>query len=210
MSLDHQRNCIIKIVVVGNANAGKTSIIKRYCYNEMTKNYKATIGTDFAVKTITINNVTVMIQFWDIAGQERFGTMTNHYYRDAHGALIVFDMTDPASFQGVVKWRDDIDRKMQPTPNVPTLVLANKNDMKGKCPTIPDNEISELVSRYENFIGWKNTSAITQENIHESVALLIEKILEKPGSLYPGNDKGVDLNSSKSAEEEDSRCCAGQ
>jgi Ras-related protein Rab-7L1 len=63
MSLDHQRNCIIKIVVVGNANAGKTSIIKRYCYNEMTKNYKATIGTDFAVKTITINNVTVMIQF---------------------------------------------------------------------------------------------------------------------------------------------------
>lgn len=74
--------------------------------------------------------------------------------------------------------------------------------MKGKCPTIPDNEISELVSRYENFIGWyfhysfyffshliylrKNTSAITQENIHESVALLIEKILEKPGSLYPG------------------------
>lgn len=75
--------------------------------------------------------------------------------------------------------------------------------MKGKYPTIPDNEISELVSRYENFIGWyfhiysfyfvshlinlrKNTSAITQENIHESVALLIEKILEKPGSLYPG------------------------
>lgn len=71
--------------------------------------------------------------------------MTNHYYRDAHGALIVFDMTDPISFQGVVKWRDDIgkfellslsllfsagshfvDRKMQPTPNVPTLVLANK------------------------------------------------------------------------------------
>lgn len=56
-------NCIIKIVVVGNANAGKTSLIKRYCYNEMTKNYKATIGTDFAVKTVVINNITVMIQF---------------------------------------------------------------------------------------------------------------------------------------------------
>eukprot|EP01126_Amoeba_proteus_P048844 TRINITY_DN566_c0_g1_i22.p1 TRINITY_DN566_c0_g1~~TRINITY_DN566_c0_g1_i22.p1 ORF type:complete len:138 (-),score=2.89 TRINITY_DN566_c0_g1_i22:730-1143(-) len=77
-------------------------------------------------------------------GQERFGTMTSHYYRDAlgmylfqppltplEGALIVFDLTDEASFKAIEKWKDDMERKMKPDPNVPTLIIGNK---VGTCP----------------------------------------------------------------------------
>jgi len=206
----------VKIVVVGNAYAGKTSIIKRYCYGEMSKNYRATIGTDFATSTLVVKNKIVRIQFWDIAGQERFGTMTNHYYRDAHGALIVFDLTEDSSFKGVVKWKDDMERKMQPNNNVPTLLLANKCDLvkqnKSALAVLP-TQVDEIVNQYK-LLGWKETSAFTQENIPESIEYLVEKILEQPGLFEENESKSAfrvvrkDAKRTTVIEEEEYQCCS--
>ncbi|KAG7261124.1 hypothetical protein CRUP_004312, partial [Coryphaenoides rupestris] len=121
---------LYKILVIGDLGVGKTSIIKRYVHHNFSPNYRATIGVDFALKVLHWDQETVRLQLWDIAGQERFGNMTRVYYREAMGAFIVFDVTRPASFEAITKWKEDLDSKLTLANgrNVATVLLANKCD----------------------------------------------------------------------------------
>jgi small GTP-binding protein len=85
---------------------GKTSTIKRYVEDVFSNRYKATIGVDFALKMVEVDEKTlVRLQLWDIAGQERFGSMTRVYYRDADAAVVMFDLTAQRTFDAVAKWK---------------------------------------------------------------------------------------------------------
>ena len=90
------------------------------------------IGVDFALKVIQWSpDIIVRLQLWDIAGQERFGNMTRVYYKEALGAFVVCDVTRQSTFEGVTKWKDDIDAKVSlPNAwgggNIPVVLLANK------------------------------------------------------------------------------------
>jgi small GTP-binding protein len=169
----------VKIVVVGNANCGKTSIVRRYCCHEFSSNYKATLGADFALKTINKEGVNYKLQFWDIAGQERFGTMTSHYYRDAMAAIIVFDLTDQSSLTAVSKWKQDMDRKMTDS-NIPLIILANKDDLieGDEAYSYFNAELDKLALSYSNCIGYMYTSAYKNTGIQEAMTILIDKIID--------------------------------
>jgi len=123
---------LFKVLVVGDIGTGKTSIIKRFVHNIFSMHYKSTIGVDFALKVINWDAKTIVrLQLWDIAGQERFGNMTRVYYKEAVGAMVVFDVTRVTTFEAVSKWKNDIDQKVfinedQP---IPVVLLANKCDM---------------------------------------------------------------------------------
>jgi len=85
---------------------------------------------DFAVKVVDWDdNTTISLQLWDVAGHERYGTMTSVYYKYAIAAIIVFDVSRPATFDTVLKWRADVNSKVM-LPNtkepIPTLLLAKK------------------------------------------------------------------------------------
>ena len=104
---------LYKVLVVGEGNTGKTCIIRRYVHNIFQMSTKATIGVDFALKVLNWDRTkNITLQIWDIAGQERYGQMTRVYYQAAVGALIVYDVTRPESFDAVVKWKQDIDHKV--------------------------------------------------------------------------------------------------
>jgi len=120
----------------------------------------------------------VSLQLWDIAGQERFGTMTPIYYKRAVGALIVFDMNDPRTFHAVHNWVNDIKEKLRPTENIPILLLGNKIDTlkDGILKPIPQEQIQDLVTKY-SFLGWQGTSAKENINITESIDQLLGAIL---------------------------------
>ncbi|XDV18602.1 hypothetical protein PO909_024260 [Leuciscus waleckii] len=107
-----QQERLLKVLVIGDLGVGKTSIIKRYVHQIFSQHYRATIGVDFALKVLNWDHRTVIrLQLWDIAGQERYGNMTRVYYREAVGALVVFDMTRASTFQAVLKWKKDLDSK---------------------------------------------------------------------------------------------------
>jgi len=176
---------LYKVLVIGDYAVGKTSIIKRYCEGYFTPNYKLTIGVDFAVKSIEWDkNTVVNLQLWDVAGHERFGTMTRVYYKYAIAAIIVFDLSRPATFEAVAKWRDDVNSKVclaNDSP-IPVMLLANKCDLSG---VTVDKEALDKYVQDNGFIAWYATSAQSNTNIDEAMKFLVGKVLEVAESNIP-------------------------
>ncbi|XP_025104396.1 ras-related protein Rab-32B-like isoform X2 [Pomacea canaliculata] len=169
---------------------GKTSIIRRYTEGYFSPNYKLTIGVDFALKSIDWNESTkVSLQLWDIAGHERFGHMTRVYYKYAIAAIVVFDLSRPATFDAVIKWLDDVNSKVmlaneQP---VPVLLLANKSDIEEV--SINKEQIDKFCKEHK-FIAWFPTSAKTNTNIDEAMNFLVKFILDLPEESHlPAPDR---------------------
>ncbi|KAM9451716.1 ras-related protein Rab-38 [Clarias gariepinus] len=174
-----QQEHLFKVLVIGDLGVGKTSIIKRYVHQIFSQNYRATIGVDFALKVLTWDNHTVIrLQLWDIAGQERYGNMTRVYYREAVGALIVFDVTRASTFEAVPKWKDDLDTKVTLSNGkpVPAVLLANKSDQSrdGLSTQIPK---LDTFCKETGFVGWFETSAKENTNIEAAIRCLVENIL---------------------------------
>ncbi|KXJ19153.1 Ras-related protein Rab-32B, partial [Exaiptasia diaphana] len=110
-------------------NLYKVLVIGEYGVGYFSPNYKLTIGVDFAQKVIDWDESTrINLQLWDVAGHERFGHMTRVYYKYAIAAVIVFDLSRPATFEAVSKWYSDISQKVMLTNEkpIPIILLANK------------------------------------------------------------------------------------
>jgi len=197
---------VYKILVVGDLACGKTSLIHRYVNHTFSTTYRATIGVDFALKTLNWDPKTsIRLQLWDIAGQERFGHMTRVYYKEAVGAFVVFDVTREKTFQAVVKWKADIDENLQ---NIPCVLLANKCDL-AEGPI--DKEMMDHFCKEHRFIGWFQTSAKENINVEEAGRFLVEHILKSdPKALLNRNQKPdglVDFNK-PSAQKENKEGCS--
>jgi len=209
---DQKQQHLYKVLVIGDYAVGKTSIIKRYCEGYFTPNYKLTIGVDFAVKDVDIDdNTRVTLQLWDVAGHERFGTMTRVYYKYAIAAIIVFDISRPATFDAVVKWKEDVNSKVVLANDepIPLILLANKCDLPNV--TIDSAALDEFCKN-NGFLSWFKTSAQDNTNIDGAMEFLVQKILEvakenqpiKPTDTLtlsenhrqfkPGEKKGEDKN----------------
>ncbi|XP_076678310.1 RAS oncogene family member Rab32 isoform X2 [Andrena cerasifolii] len=183
-----KREHLYKILVIGELGAGKTSIIKRYVHQFFSQHYRATIGVDFALKVLNWDPHTIIrLQLWDIAGQERFGNMTRVYYKEAVGAFIVFDVTRSATLDAVVKWKQDLDSKVQLPDGspIPCVLLANKCDQQREGLVNSPTKMEEYCKE-KNFAGWFETSAKENINIEEAARFLVNKILQND-QLMKGN-----------------------
>lgn len=189
-----KRECLFKILVIGELGTGKTSIIKRYVHEFFSQHYRATIGVDFALKVLNWDQDTVIrLQLWDIAGQERFGNMTRVYYKEAVGAFIVFDVTRSATFDAVLKWKQDLDSKVQ-LPNggpIPCVLLANKCDQPKEGP-VNNPEKIEQFCKENNFSDWFETSAKENINIDQAAKSLVTKILQNDKLSQNGKETSKD------------------
>ena len=93
---------IFKIILIGASGTGKTSLINRYIYNNFHEKYLCTIGVDFMMKKVVLDDNTVIkLQIWDTAGMEKYKQITSTYYRGAQGAIVVFDLSSQTSFNSV-------------------------------------------------------------------------------------------------------------
>ena len=88
----------------GDSNVGKTGLLQRFTKDEFQADSKGTVGVEFATRQIEHDGKTIEAQVWDTAGQERYRAVTSAYYRNAVGALIVYDVTNRESFENCAKW----------------------------------------------------------------------------------------------------------
>ena len=136
---------------------------------------------DFHFRKFDISGVSVALQLWDIAGQDRFGAMYRVYYKDAFGAVLVFDLSREETFTNVLKWKREIDSKVT-LPNgkpLPVVLLANKCDLPEA--SVRREQLDGFCKEH-GFIGWFETSAKTNHNIEESIRGLVSSILSHPGA----------------------------
>jgi len=99
-------NQLIQVLIIGDASVGKSALLSRFSDDMFTSEGIATIGIDFNSRQIKVDESICKLELWDTAGQERFSTITANYYRNAQGALLVYDVGVRASFDAVKKWLD--------------------------------------------------------------------------------------------------------
>lgn len=99
---------IIKVVLVGDSDVGKSNIVTRFTYDKFESNFITTIGVDLLVKTVEVDGKRIKVQIWDTAGQERFRTITKTYYRNSDCVMVVYDTTNYESFKNAQKWIHDM------------------------------------------------------------------------------------------------------
>ena len=128
---DEEDYRLYKILLLGDCAVGKSCLLLRYCENSFQESHLATIGLDFRLKTITLeNNRKIRIQIWDTAGEDRFRSITRNYYKGAHGIVLIYDVTDQQSFQHIKDWVDKI--KEESNEGVIIYLVGNKIDLIDK------------------------------------------------------------------------------
>jgi len=198
---------LFKLLLIGDSGVGKSSLLLRFADNSYSESFIATIGVDFKIKTIEVENKVVKLQIWDTAGQEKFRTITSSYYRGAHGIIIVYDVTNRESFDNVKNWINEIARYA--SENVNRLLVGNKSDLEGKK-AVTYEEGKELADSLGiNFI---ETSAKTSSNVEQSFLRMAGEIkgrIASAGSKATGaQPKGQRLaGSGKSITQKKNGCC---
>jgi len=185
---DHQ----FKILMIGESGVGKSALLSRFVDNQFDTNFISTIGVDFKIHYMRIDQQDIKLQVWDTAGQERFRTITTSYYRGANGIMIVFDVTDSASFEKVRYWLNEL--KEHVGPDMPSVLVGNKIDCQRERSV--DNATAVRFSQ-EVGISYMETSAKTPEGVTEAYALLVNKMLaqSKQKAAFDAPHNTVDVNS---------------
>lgn len=163
---------LFKILLIGDSGVGKTSILLRFTDDSYSESFLSTIGVDFKIKTFEYHNKMIKLQIWDTAGQERFRTITSSYYRGAHGIIVVFDLTDPESYENIKQWLHEITRYAN--ENVCKMLVGNKSDLYEKRMVFSGKEFAESKN-----IQYIETSAKNCDNIDELFYQITNQIKSK-------------------------------
>lgn len=131
-SSEEKAQISFKIIMIGPAYSGKTSLVRRYIFKEFSDNYNVTVGLDFQSKTIQMNGKCISLQIWDTAGTEMFQSLTASYYRNSSGAIVVFDVTDEKSFESLDIWIKFYRENKDTTKEDLIYLVGNKVDLDNR------------------------------------------------------------------------------
>uniref|UniRef100_A0A7R9U8W8 Uncharacterized protein n=1 Tax=Pinguiococcus pyrenoidosus TaxID=172671 RepID=A0A7R9U8W8_9STRA len=128
----YRKRSMLKVILLGESGVGKTSLMEMFVNDKYDDKYKATIGADFLCKDVQIEDQLVTLQIWDTAGQERFQSLGVAFYRGADACIIVFDITDPTSFERLEFWMSTFLKQSEPRDpsNFPFVIIGNKVDLE--------------------------------------------------------------------------------
>ncbi|OWZ07471.1 Rab32/38 family GTPase [Phytophthora megakarya] len=174
---------IMKVLIVGNARCGKTSTIRRFTQDDFNEEYVSTIGADFVEKLIEYDDqLTISLQLWDIAGQDRFAKFTRGYFREAKGAVIVCDITRANTIDAVVNWKNEIDtccKDLNEGEEIPVVMVANKSDLLLDPMGALDLGVNmqKCVDK-NNIVEWFRASAKSGEHVDDAFKCLIDRMVK--------------------------------
>ena len=154
-----------KIILLGDSSVGKTALTKKAVLNEFEEFYQATIGFEFLVFNVKINNIVIKLQIWDTCGQEIYRSLITNFYRNSSLAILVYSINKKETFINIKKWLEEL--KTNGSPDMKVFLVGNKIDL--------EREVSkEEAKKYAEINGidkFMETSAKTGENAQQ---LLIE------------------------------------
>jgi len=162
---------LFKSIVVGDGGVGKTALTLRFSKGFFTEDYKMTIGVDFHVKTISIDTfegpIKCKLQLWDTGGQERFSSIRPMYYRGSLGTILVFDLTNSASFEHLPQWIEEVRANIK--ADIPVLLVGNKSDLTD-IRAVSVEEINNFTRDFNLY--YMETSAKTGDGVGDCFQIL--------------------------------------
>ena len=162
---------LFKSIVVGDGGVGKTALTLRFSKGFFTEDYKMTIGVDFHVKTISIDTfegpIKCKLQLWDTGGQERFSSIRPMYYRGSLGTILVFDLTNSASFEHLPQWIEEVRANIK--VDIPVLLVGNKSDLTD-IRAVSVEEINNFTRDFNLY--YMETSAKTGDGVGDCFHIL--------------------------------------
>ncbi|EPR78369.1 Rab GTPase [Spraguea lophii 42_110] len=177
-----------KILILGESNVGKTSILQRFISDTFTYSIINTVGINYSSKEIVINGESLKLQIWDTAGQERFHSITKNYYRNANGIFLVFSMIDDRSFDCIDKWYEGIVAEVG--NDIPIFLIGNKYDLLDDM-----NDIKRFETKATNMnLRFFPTSALQNKNIDKIFLEMGERMLKIGHKM---EKKGLNVKSKK-------------
>lgn len=196
----------IKIITMGNANSGKSSLIETFCRKYYPRSYEPTIGVEFQSMIYKDNDVNYKLMFWDTAGQETFAPIIKSYYKNIAGIFYVIDLSDRISIRKFDYWLNEFQKNK--TCDAKILVIGNKID---KRRTISKKEINNLIRKRK--LDYIEISVKTGENVEKALDMLLKNILNNfdkenhPGinNLKEKNDALLLIKKDRECQE---TCCA--
>ncbi|ORY43362.1 ras-domain-containing protein [Rhizoclosmatium globosum] len=193
-----------KLVFLGEQSVGKTSLITRFMYDTFDNTYQATIGIDFLSKTMYLEDRTVRLQLWDTAGQERFRSLIPSYIRDSSVAVVVYDITNRASFQNTNKWIDDV--RSERGGDVIIVLVGNKTDLSDKRQVSAEEGEKKAKEANVLFIETSAKAGYNVKALFRKIAQALPGANEGSGDGHGSNM--IDVKLSATATPADGSACA--
>lgn len=188
----------VKLILVGDASVGKSSIVNRYVNGSFTEPTAPTVGAAFVSKNYDIGGKSYTMNIWDTAGQEAYRYLVPMYYRSASVAILVFDVTAPNSFDAIPSWIEDINKAIG--DSVIMILCGNKCDLEEKR-AVPNDDAVQEASRWGT--PYVETSALNGEGINKLFELAMSEYRKRGVTTDNSGDK-VAINKK---ENHKSGCC---
>lgn len=193
---------LFKVVLVGNAGVGKTCLVRRFTQGLFPPGQGATIGVDFMIKTVEVDNEKVKLQIWDTAGQERFRSITQSYYRSAHALILVYDISCQPTFDCLPDWLREIEEYA--SSKVLRILVGNKIDREDR--EIPTHVGEDFAARHNMY--FLETSAKEAENVERLFMQIAEDLMEQAQNKeLPRYDTSLTTINGRTSTVKDTSCC---
>ena len=195
----------VRLITLGDSSVGKTCLINRYVDEKFSSSYLATIGLDAKSKiNKRENGDEIKINIFDTAGQERFRSISSNYIRKADGILLVYDITEKDTFEGVKQWVQKLNNENE--DNKPILLIGNKIDLEDQR-QVNYKEGEELAKTIGDGIKFYETSCKTGENVEEAINDLVNQIYTKNFGIYSNEENNIILKGNKKQDKVKKTCC---
>jgi len=177
-SVDPNAPLRIKILSLGSQFVGKSCVIKRFCEGRFVTKYISTVGVDYGVKPVQIENKTVRVNFWDLSGRPEFLEIRNEFFQDTQGVVLVYDVSERSTFDDLNKWLDEAAR-FGLKGDLPVVLCANKID---KVRRVSEEE-GRAFADSKGF-AYFEASAASGANISDMLHLLFRHALKHADSRF--------------------------
>ncbi|CAG9327079.1 unnamed protein product [Blepharisma stoltei] len=187
-SNDQQPDALYKLLIIGDSGVGKSCFLLQFTEGDFKEDHNVTIGVEYGAKTLKVEEKNIKLQIWDTAGQESFRAITRSFYRNAHGVVLMYDLTRLESYENLYDWLREI--KQNSDPDVVIYLVGNMLDLAEDEREVQTDQ-AQAFAEENKLDGFTEASAKTAEHVAEVFQKIGEVLYKKSVEKQAREQKAI-------------------